>query len=73
MDIDIFLNTKTIQPNNYKETIGIPWYISHNAICTQNHTIVFDYFAVIVIGYEFMKGIRSYPGKSRKEIKRKII
>ena len=42
-------------------------------MCAQNHTIVVDYFAIGVMGYEFMKGVRPYYGKSRKEIKEKII
>ena len=35
--------------------------------------IVVDYFTVGIMGYGFMKGIRPYLGKSRKEIKEKII
>ena len=64
---------KTQQPNNYKETSGTPGYMSPEVMCAQNHTIVVDYFAVGVMGYEFMKGVRPYLGKSRKEIKEKII
>lgn len=32
-----------------------------------------DYFAIGVIGYEFMLGRRPYLGKSRKEIRDAII
>jgi len=64
---------KTQQPNNYKETSGTPGYMSPEVMCAQNHTIVVDYFAVGVMGYEFMKGVRPYLGKTRKEIKEKII
>ena len=39
----------------------------------QNHTIAVDYFALGVIGYEFMNGKRPYLGKNRKEIKDKIL
>lgn len=42
-------------------------------MCSQNHTIAVDYFALGVIGYEFMNGTRPYTGKSRKEIKEKIM
>ena len=38
-----------------------------------NHGFAVDYFALGVIGYEFMKGIRPYAGKNRKEIKEKIM
>ena len=42
-------------------------------MCCQNHTVVVDYFALGVMGYEFMKGVRPYLGRSRKEIKEKIM
>jgi hypothetical protein len=42
-------------------------------MCAQNHTIAVDYFALGVIGYEFMNGLRPYLGKNRKEIKEKIM
>jgi serine/threonine protein kinase len=42
-------------------------------MCAQNHTIAVDYFALGVIGYEFMNGVRPYLGKNRKEIKEKIM
>jgi hypothetical protein len=42
-------------------------------MCAQNHTYVVDYFALGVIGYEFMLGVRPYLGKSRKEIKEMIL
>ena len=58
-DFDI---AKTQQPNNYRETSGTPGYMSPEV-----------YFAIDVMGYEFMKGVRPYYGKSRKEIKDKII
>lgn len=39
----------------------------------QNHNYLVDYFAVGVMGYEFMYGKRPYLGKSRKEIKDLIL
>ena len=42
-------------------------------MCSQNHTKAVDYFALGVIGYEFMNGVRPYNGKTRKEIKEKIM
>jgi hypothetical protein len=42
-------------------------------MCAQNHTYLVDYFAVGVITFEFMYGIRPYLGKSRKEIKELIL
>ena len=64
---------KIQQANNSKETSGTPGYMSPEVICAQNHTTAVDYFAVGVIGYEFMKGVRPYLGKNRKEIKEKIL
>jgi len=42
-------------------------------MCAQNHSFAVDYFAVGVIAFEFMYGIRPYLGKSRKEIKDLIL
>ena len=42
-------------------------------LCSQNHSYVVDYYAVGVIGYEFMEGHRPYHGKNRKEIKENIL
>ena len=47
--------------------------MSPEVLCCQNHTFATDYFAVGVIGYEFMTGKRPYLGKNRKEIKDKIM
>ena len=58
---------------NYKETSGTPGYMAPEVMCSQNHTIAVDYFALGVIGYEFMNGKRPYLGKNRKEIKAKIL
>ena len=47
--------------------------MSPEVLCGQNHTIAVDYFALGVMGYEFMLGVRPYLGKSRKEIKEKVM
>ena len=59
--------------NNHKETSGTPGYMSPEVLCGQNHTIAVDYFALGVMGYEFMIGVRPYLGRSRKEIKEKVM
>ena len=41
-----------------------PEVISHN-----NHSYPADYFALGVMGYEFMMGRRPYNGRNRKEIR----
>ena len=55
-------------PDNASETSGTPGYMAPEVMCRQNHTVAVDYFAIGVIGYEFMLGKRPYVGKSRKEI-----
>jgi len=64
---------KVYVKENYKETSGTPGYMAPEVMCSQNHTIAVDYFALGVIGYEFMNGKRPYLGKNRKEIKAKIL
>ena len=54
------------------ETSGTPGYMSPEVMCNQKHSYGVDYFALGIIGYEFMNGKRPYLGKSRKEIKEKI-
>jgi hypothetical protein len=58
---------------NSSETSGTPGYMSPEVMCGQNHSFAVDFFAVGVIGYEFMIGKRPYLGKSRKEIKEQIM
>ncbi len=41
---------------NSSETSGTPGYMAPEVMCAQNHTIAVDYFALGVIGYEFMMG-----------------
>lgn len=64
---------KIQHPNNAKETSGTPGYMGPEVIFSQDHTIAVDYFALGVIGYEFMMGTRPYLGNSRKEIRDKIM
>ena len=63
---------KIQQPNNANETSGTPGYMAPEVLFGKNHTTVVDYFAVGVMCYEFMKGIKPYVGRNRKEIKEKI-
>ena len=39
----------------------------------QNHTYAVDFFALGIIGYEFMLGKRPYNGHSRREIKEQML
>lgn len=42
-------------------------------MCRQNHSFAVDYYALGVIGYEFMLGRRPYIGRSRQEIRDQIL
>ena len=59
--------------DNSSETSGTPGYMSPEVMKSLNHSFPCDYFALGVIGYEFMKGERPYLGRSRKEIKEQIL
>ena len=59
--------------DNSSETSGTPGYMSPEVMRGKNHSFPVDYFAIGVIGYEFMMGKRPYYGKNRKEIKDQMI
>ena len=58
--------------DNSSETSGTPGYMSPEVIKALNHSFPVDFFALGIIGYEFMKGERPYNGKNRKEIKEQM-
>ena len=62
-----------IQEPNLKDSSGTPGYSAPEIIYGHNQTIVSDYFSLGILCYEFMKGVRPYNGKSREEIKEKIM
>ena len=64
---------KENMPDNSSETSGTPGYMSPEVMKSMNHSFPADYFALGVIGYEFMKGERPYLGRNRKEIKEQIM
>ena len=64
---------KINEKDNSSETSGTPGYMAPEVILVQNHSFTSDFFALGVIGYEFMLGHRPYIGRSRKEIKELII
>ena len=59
--------------DNSSETSGTPGYMSPEVMNGNNHSFQTDFFAVGVIGYEFLIGNRPFDGKSRKEIKEKML
>ena len=60
-------------PDNKSETSGTPGYMSPEVLKGLNHSFPVDFFALGVIGYEFMKGERPYTGRNRKEIREQIM
>ena len=64
---------KINEKDNSSETSGTPGYMAPEVILVWNHSFPSDFFALGVIGYEFMLGYRPYLGRSRKEIKQLII
>lgn len=64
---------RILRPENAQDTSGTPGYMAPEVMCRQNHSFAVDYFALGVIGYEFMLGRRPYVGRSRKEIRDQIL
>ena len=62
---------KENEKDNSKETSGTPGYMSPEVILRKNHSFSSDFFAIGVIGFEFMKGRRPFIG-TRNEIKEKM-
>ena len=64
---------KENMPDNSSETSGTPGYMAPEVMKSRNHSFPVDFFAIGVIGYEFMTGSRPYCGKNRKEIKEQML
>jgi serine/threonine protein kinase len=64
---------KENMPDNSSETSGTPGYMAPEVMKSKNHSFPVDFFAVGVIGYEFMIGNRPYCGRNRKEIKEQML
>ena len=59
--------------DNSSETSGTPGYMAPEVLFILNHSFPADFFALGVIGFEFMMGFRPYVGRNRKEIKDVIL
>ena len=64
---------KSFSNYNAKETSGTPGYMAPEVMKGQNHTYAVDFFALGIMGYEFMLGRRPYNGRSRREIKEQML
>lgn len=59
--------------DNFNDNSGTPGYMAPEVMCSYNHSYSVDFFALGVILFEMIQGKRPYIGKTRKEIKEKII
>ena len=59
--------------DNSKESSGTAGYMAPEVMLQQGHSYPADYFALGVIGYEFMIGHRPYHGRNRKQVKDYIL
>lgn len=73
MKITDFGIARVWSQENSKENSGTPGYMAPEVMVKQNHSIGVDYYAVGIIAYECMLCKRPYNGKSRKEIRDKIL
>ena len=64
---------KIRKEDNSSETSGTPGYMAPEVLMAQNHSFPVDFFAIGVMGFEFMLGQRPYLGKNRKEIKHQVL
>ncbi len=59
--------------DNKGDTSGTPGYMAPEVMRGAAHSFEVDFFALGIIGYEFMKGKRPYCGKNRKEIREEML
>ena len=59
--------------NNSNDTSGTPGYMAPEVLLGKNHSFNVDFFAIGIMGYEFMMGTRPYLGKNKREIKNAIL
>ena len=64
---------KIKKEENSSEKSGTPGYMAPEVLMGQNHSFTVDFYAIGIIGYEFLMGKRPYVGKNRKEIKQLVL
>ena len=64
---------KQNKDDNKGDTSGTPGYMAPEVMRGGPHSFEVDFFAIGIIGYEFMKGKRPYSGKNRKEIRDEML
>jgi len=61
------------EADNKMNTSGTPAYMAPEILCRQNHSFSSDFYSLGVICYECMLGKLPYTGKTRKDIREKIL
>lgn len=64
---------RMVNGENTGITSGTPGYMAPEVICGQDHGIAADYFALGVILYECIMGVRPYVGSNRGEMRENIL
>ena len=64
---------KISSPDNSSETSGTPGYMAPEVLMAKNHSFPVDFYAIGIMGYEFMLGYRPYVAKNRKEMKKLVL
>lgn len=59
--------------DNSIDTSGTPGYMSPEVLCSLKHSYSCDYYALGIIGYEFMYFRRPFNGRSRKEVRDEVL
>ena len=65
--------SKIYHEDNAKENSGTPGYMAPEVLFNKNHGFSVDFFALGVIGYELIMGLRPYNGTDKKELRRDIL
>lgn len=65
--------SKKNMPDNSSENSGTPGYMAPEVLMSKNHSFPVDFYAIGVMGYEFMMGQRPYLGKNRKEVREAVL
>lgn len=47
---------RVLRPDNVQDRSNTPGYMAPEVMCRKNHSFSVDYFALGVVGYEFMLG-----------------
>ena len=64
---------KLNKKNNSSEGSGTPGYMAPEIILRKNYSFCVDFFAIGVMGYEFIFGERPFKGKNRKDYKKSLL